>query len=128
MFSKIKYFTRCPSPFSFNSHSIPISKSGTKYCFQLSTAVKCKAIPLDVTSPFRLRVPLGNRSLCVSKGAPGRESRTGTQLVSPASGCEKKKRPLVTRLQNAELSILEVFLASTDAIESNTAPGNPLEC
>ena len=29
---------------------------------------------------------------CVScKGAPARESRTGTRLVSPASGREKKK-------------------------------------
>ena len=28
------------------------------------------------------------------KGTPARESRTGTQLVSPAAGCEKKKRHL----------------------------------
>ena len=61
-----------------------------------------------------------------TKGAPAQESCTGTRLVSPASGC-KKKDLSVTRLQNAELSILEVFLASTGAIESDTAPGNPLE-
>ena len=35
------------------------------------------------------------------KGAPAWESRTGTRLVSPASGCEKKDLS-VTRLQNAE--------------------------
>jgi len=29
-----------------------------------------------------------------SKGAPARESCTGTQLVSPAKGCEKKRKPL----------------------------------
>jgi len=28
----------------------------------------------------------------MSKGVPARESRTGTQLVSPAAGCEKKKK------------------------------------
>ena len=27
-----------------------------------------------------------------SKGVPARESRTGPRLVSPATGCEKKKR------------------------------------
>ena len=26
------------------------------------------------------------------KGAPARESRTGTRLVSPATGCQKKKK------------------------------------
>ena len=27
----------------------------------------------------------------IGKGAPARETRTGTRLVSPATGCEKKK-------------------------------------
>ena len=41
-----------------------------------------------------------------TKGAPARESRTGTRLVSPTQGCEKKKKDTSeTRPQNANLSI-----------------------
>ena len=48
------------------------------------------------------------------------------QLVSPASGC-KKKDTSGTGLWNAEMSILEVLLASTDAMEIDTTPWNPLD-
>ena len=60
------------------------------------------------------------------KGAPARESCTGTQLVSPTPGCEKKDTS-GTRPQNAKLSTLEILLAYTDTIVNGTTPGNPLK-
>ena len=64
----------------------------------------------------------------MAKGAPARESRTGTRLVSPAAGYEKKKKDVSgTGPRNAKLSTLEILLASTDAIESGITPGKPVK-
>ena len=42
------------------------------------------------------------------KGVPARESRTGARLVSPAAGCEKKKKDASrTGPQNIKLSTLK---------------------
>ena len=60
------------------------------------------------------------------KGAPAQESCTGSQLVSPTPGCEKKDTS-GTKPQNAKLSTLEILLASTDAMVSGTTIGNPLK-
>ena len=62
----------------------------------------------------------------IHKGAPARESRTGTRLVSPATGCKKKKDTSGAGPQNTKLSTLEIILASTDAMETGTASGKPL--
>ena len=63
-----------------------------------------------------------------NKGVPARESRTGTRLVSPATGSEKKKlEASTTGPQNAKLSILEILLAYTDTMDSGTTPGKPLK-
>ena len=62
------------------------------------------------------------------KGAPAWKSRTGTWLVSPATGCQKKKKNTSEAgPQNTKLSTLEILLASTDAMETGTAPGKPLQ-
>jgi len=60
----------------------------------------------------------------VRKGPPARESRTGTRLVSPATG---KKNTSGTGPRNAKLSTLEILLTSTDTMESGTTPGKPLK-
>ena len=46
------------------------------------------------------------------KGAPARESRTGTLLVSPATGCQKKKKKDTSGAapQNTKLSTVEILL------------------
>ena len=62
-----------------------------------------------------------------SKGAPAWESHTGTQLVSAATRLQKKKRHLWSRAPEHNLSTLEMMLASTDAMETGTAPGKPLK-
>ena len=50
-----------------------------------------------------------------SKGAPARESRTGTWLVSPAAGTKKKKNdPCRTGPRNLKLGTLEHNIVSTD--------------
>ena len=57
----------------------------------------CNPRPFSKT---RNMVSTNNRKHESTKGAPARESRTGTRLVSPAPGCEKKKRiPLVKGLR-----------------------------
>ena len=61
-----------------------------------------------------------------SKGAPAWESHTGTQLVSPATGCKKKKTSGAGP-QNTKLSTIKIILASTDAMETGTATGKPLK-
>ena len=58
---------------------------------------------------------------------PAWESRTGTRLVSPATGSEKKMEASTTGPQNAKLNILERLLAYTDTMESGTTPGKPLK-
>ena len=64
----------------------------------------------------------------IIKGAPARKSRTGTRLVSSATGCQKKKKDTSEAgPQNTKLSTLEILLASTDAMETGTAPGKPLK-
>ena len=45
------------------------------------------------------------------KGALARESHTGTRLVSPATGCQKKKKDnSEAGPQNTKLSTLEILL------------------
>ena len=43
----------------------------------------CSLVDLSILKPRSTTVD--------AKGVPARESRTGTRLVSPAAGCEKKK-------------------------------------
>ena len=72
--------------------------------------------------------PLQNlHSDILYKGAPARESRTGPRLVSPATGCKKKKDTSGAGPRNTKLSTLEIILASTDAMETGTASGKPLK-
>ena len=59
----------------------------------------------------------------VCKGAPARESRTGTRLVSPATGWKKKKKDTSTSsTQNIKLSTLDYNIGSKNYIRSSTAP------
>ena len=54
---------------------------------------------------------------------PARQSRTGTWLVSPAAGCEKKKIDAsTTGPQTTKLSILEHIVVYTDSVGSGLAP------
>ena len=65
----------------------------------------------------------------MSKGAPARESRTGTWLVSPTPGCEKKGY-LWNKASERKIeytSTLEILLVSTDTMVSGTTPGNSLK-
>ena len=62
-----------------------------------------------------------------TKGAPARESHTGTWLVSPVTGCKKKKDTSGAGPQNTKLSTLEIILSSTDAMETGKAAGKPLK-
>ena len=56
------------------------------------------------------------------KGVPARESRTGTRLVSPAAGCEKKKIEVsTTGPQTTKLSTIEHILVYTNSIASGLA-------
>ena len=55
----------------------------------------------------------------LNKGVPARESRTGTWLVSPAAGREKKKIEVSTKgPQTTKLSTLEHILLYTNSIVS----------
>ena len=47
-----------------------------------------------------------------------RESRTGSRLVSPASGC-KKKDAFTTGPRTTKLSILEHIVVYTDSVGSD---------
>ena len=58
----------------------------------VSKLVTCRYY--QVTNARFLNLHLFNRTLAIfAKGAPARESRTGTRLVSPARDREKKKVP-----------------------------------
>ena len=74
-----------------------------------------------------MNVSCTDKYIVNGKGARARESRAGTRLVSPATGCEKKKDVSGTGPRNAKLSTLEILLASTDAIESGITPGKPIK-
>jgi hypothetical protein len=65
------------------------------------------------------------RSQCISmwtKGVPAQESHTGTQLVSPVTGCGKKMDASTTGPQTTKLSILEHIIVYTDSVGSGLAP------
>ena len=62
-----------------------------------------------------------------SKGAPAWESHTGTRLVSPATGCQKKKRHLWSRASEHKIEYIRNIIRSTDAMETGTAPEKPLK-
>ena len=62
------------------------------------------------------------------KGAPAQESHTGTRLVSPDTGCQKKKkRHLWSRASEHKFEYIRDIIRSTDAMETGTAPGKPLK-
>ena len=44
-----------------------------------------------------------------SKGVPARESRTGTRLVSPATGCKKKKGHLRNRASEHQIKYIRTY-------------------
>jgi hypothetical protein len=54
------------------------------------------------------------REVLGHKGAPARESRTGTRLVGPAAGGEKKNDPCGTGPRNLKFGALEHNTVSTD--------------
>ena len=58
----------------------------------------------------------------LAKGVLAQESHTGTWLVSPATGCEKKKKEVSTMgPQTTKLSILEHILVYTSSIATGLA-------
>jgi len=70
--------------------------------------------------PGKPRKPLKTWKLICQITDAGRESRTGTRLVSPASGRKKKKKDVLrTGVQNAKLSALEHITVPRDGIESS---------
>ena len=52
---------------------------------------------------------VGLRTPNAGKGAPARESRTGTRLVSPAAGCKKKKRHLWDLALEHEIQYIPIY-------------------
>ena len=62
-----------------------------------------------------------------SKGALAWESHTSTWLVSPVTGCQKKKRHLWSRASEHKIECIRNIIRSTDAMKTDTAPGKPLK-
>ena len=89
--------------------------------------IKC-VITLNVWKIYRKCVTL-TKIWChsISKGAPARESRTGTRLVSPATGCQKKKKTPLEQGLRIQIEYIRNIIRSTDAMETGTAPGKPLK-
>ena len=63
----------------------------------------------------------------LNKGAPAWESCTGTRLVSPATGCQKKKKHLWSRASEHKIEYIRNIFRSKDAMKTDTAPGKPLK-
>ena len=65
---------------------------------------------------------IGDFDFDEDKGVPAWESCTGTWLVSPAAGCEKKKMEVsTTGPQTTKLSTIEHILVYTNSIASGLA-------
>ena len=82
---------------------------------------------LECVRRYLRELSLSSSRYEIHKGASARESRTCPQLVSPATGCKKKKRHLWSRASEHKIEYIRNNISNHSAMETGTALGKPLK-